>query len=77
MTLLTTIVELMESKEPAILEIGKVAPSFDLAATGIHYSTLLELFFNNNCYRGNEFDGANSNFDYEIDSFRKRSEVLH
>jgi hypothetical protein len=33
-TLLTTVVELMENKEPTILDIGKLAPNFESAATG-------------------------------------------
>jgi hypothetical protein len=33
-TLLTTVVELMENKEPTILDIGKLGPHFELAAAG-------------------------------------------
>lgn len=39
-TLLTTVVELIEARDPEILDIGKMVPDFEAAATGIAYLAL-------------------------------------
>ena len=46
MTLLTTVIEMVEKKDPSILDIGKLSPHFELAATG----TFLSFFSSSSSY---------------------------